>query len=68
MYHCLKYNNNKQKILECEIFIEDGHCFNCPCCQTFENIEFSEEQKERILNKIIETAQIALKHTHYGRH
>ena len=54
-YHCLKYNDNEKQMKECSIFIEDEHCFNCPCYQSFDKLTpISEKTKRKYLKKTIE--------------
>lgn len=48
-YHCLKFNDNEDKMSQCSFMEEDGHCFHCPCYQPFDPIgELSEETSSRL--------------------
>lgn len=61
MYHCLKYQDNKQQMSECWQLKEDGHCLYCPCCYSDEPVGvITDEIKEKVLNKFIEVANLAL--------
>lgn len=61
-YHCLKFNDDEKLIKQCPQLINDGHCFYCPFCHSFDEVKpASTETINKVLEKIIETANIALR-------
>lgn len=61
MYHCLKFQDDKQQMSECWQLKEDGHCLHCPCYQSDESTEaVTDETKVKVLSTFLDVANLAL--------